>query len=55
LQRLFEWGEDRFLQNIWKRYKLVHDVDNTRRDGYGGYYNKRNAPTAERLKSHPGI
>jgi hypothetical protein len=55
LQRLYERGEDRFLLNVWERCRLVHDVDDTRQARYGVYYNKKNAPSAEKLKKHPGI
>ncbi len=47
IQRLYERGEDRFLQLVWSQAGLVHDVDDTRQAGYGVYYTQRNPLTAE--------
>ncbi|MDA0919171.1 MAG: DUF3800 domain-containing protein [Planctomycetota bacterium] len=47
LQRLFELGEDRFLQLVWSQVGLVHDVDDTRLKEYGVYYTQANPLTAE--------
>ncbi len=38
LQRFYEKGEDRFLNLIWPKTKLVIDVDDTRAAAYGVYY-----------------
>ena len=40
LQRFYERGEDRFLNLIWPRTKLVVDVDDTRTAGYGVFYSQ---------------
>ena len=55
LQRLYERGEDRFIQLLWSRCRLVRDLDDTRKAKYGTYYDKRTAPDASLLESHPGI
>ena len=47
VQRLFERGEDRFLQLVWSQVGLVHDVDDTRLKDYGVYYTQANPLTAE--------
>lgn len=47
IQRLFERGEDRFLQLVWPQAGLVHDVDDTREAEYGVYYTQRKPLTAE--------
>ena len=38
LQRFYEKDEDRFLNLIWPKTKLVIDVDDTRSTAYGVYY-----------------
>lgn len=47
IQRLFERGEDRFLQLVWSQAGLIHDVDDTREIEYGVYYTQRKPLTAE--------
>ena len=47
LQRLYERGEDRFLQLMWDQVGLVHDVDDTREKGYGVFYTRENPLTCE--------
>ena len=42
LQRLYERGEERYLEYIWPRVSLIHDVDDTQSTGYGVYYNQKN-------------
>lgn len=44
LQRCFERREDRFLQLIWDRVALIHDVDDKQTAKYGSYYNKKKPP-----------
>jgi hypothetical protein len=51
LQRLYEKGEDRFIRMLWHRYRLVRDIDDTRKAEYGAYYNKK----TPLLDGHPGI
>jgi hypothetical protein len=40
LQRLYETGEDRFLTYLWPNFRLVIDIDDTRKARYGRYYTK---------------
>jgi hypothetical protein len=46
LQRLYERGEERYWQYVWASVRLIHDVDDTRQNRYGEYYNQRNPLTA---------
>jgi len=55
LQRLYERGEDRFIQMLWPRCHLVRDIDDTRETRYGKYYKKETPLNAALLKGHPGI
>ena len=41
LQRLYERQEERYLEWVWPKVSLVHDVDDTRQKKYGVYYDKR--------------
>lgn len=50
LQRLFERDEDRFVQLVWSRTKLVNDVDDTREKPYGVYYTQANPLTVAACK-----
>lgn len=45
LQRFYEKQEDRFLNLIWPKTKLVIDVDDTREKPYGVYYTQTNPLT----------
>lgn len=49
LQRLYESGEDRYMEYLRQFYKLVIDIDDTHNAGYGVYYNKSNPLTAEAI------
>ena len=42
LQRLYERGEDRYLSLLWPSYRLVIDMDDTKKAKYGTYYNTKN-------------
>ena len=55
LQRLYEKGEDRFIQMLWPRCCLVRDIDDTRKAKYGAYYNKKTPLDAALLYGHPEI
>lgn len=56
LQRLFEKQEDRYLEYVWSKVSLVHDIDDVRSHAYGEYYNQRNPLTAAALEQRkPGI
>ncbi|MGV7929273.1 MAG: DUF3800 domain-containing protein [Spirochaetota bacterium] len=49
LKRMFENNEDRFLQYLWPGVSLIHDIDDTRENRYGRYYNKKRPLTKEVL------
>ncbi|MCH8043441.1 MAG: DUF3800 domain-containing protein [Planctomycetes bacterium] len=50
LQRLYERGEERYWEYVAANVSLVHDVDDTRENGYGAYYTKKNPLKAESLE-----
>lgn len=41
LQRVYERGEDRFVNYLWNSVHLVHDIDDKRMAGYGVYYTQK--------------
>lgn len=41
LQRFYEKGEDRYLSYLWPLFRLVRDLDDTRRHPYGEYYTQK--------------
>ena len=41
LQRLYEQQDERYLEFVWPKVSLVHDVDDTRQKQYGMYYDRR--------------
>ena len=47
LQRFYEKGEDRFLNLVWPKTKLVIDRDDTRTTPYGFYYTQTKPLTLE--------
>ena len=51
LQRLYERGEERYWEYVADKVSLVHDVDDTRENGYGVYYTKKNPLAKEKLKN----
>ena len=56
LQRLYEHGEDRFVELMWPIFRTVHDIDDTRATEYGAYYTQKKPLTLETLKKRlPGI
>lgn len=55
LQRLYERGEDRFIQMLWPQCSLIRDIDDVRTADYGKYYNRKTPLNAASLKGHPGI
>jgi hypothetical protein len=55
LQRLYERGEERYVALMWPLFRLVHDVDDTRRTQYGVYYTKRTPLTLSAIKRAPEI
>lgn len=42
LQRFYERREDRYLNYVWPKISLIHDVDDTRKAPYGVYYTQKN-------------
>lgn len=57
LQRFYERREDRYLDFLWGKFRLVHDLDDVRYAKYGVYYSKTKPLTLEalQLKEKPGI
>lgn len=45
LQRLYEWGEDRYINYLQGSVHLVNDIDDTRVNDYGVYYTQKNPVT----------
>jgi hypothetical protein len=41
LQRVYERGEDRYMELMWPQVSLVVDADDTRLAEYGAYYTKK--------------
>lgn len=41
IQRCYERREDRYLDYIWSRCRLIWDVDDRRKNKYGVYYNQK--------------
>jgi hypothetical protein len=50
LQRLYEKGEDRYLNYLWNAVRLVQDIDDKRAAGYGVYYTQKKPLTAAALE-----
>ena len=56
LQRFYERREDRYVDLLWKSFRLVHDLDDTRRTPYGVYYTQKKPLTLAALENDlPGI
>lgn len=60
LQRLYELGEDRYLAYLWPAFRMVHDIDDRRKAGYGVYYTQKKPLNAAALEwrqkiKKPGI
>lgn len=60
LQRLYERGEDRYVEYLWRAFRIVHDIDDTRKTDYGVYYTRKNPLNAAALEwrqknKKPGI
>ena len=56
LQRFYERREDRYVDLLWPSYRLVHDLDDTRRARYGVYYTQKKPLTLAALENDsPGI
>jgi Protein of unknown function (DUF3800) len=50
LQRLYERREDRYFAPLAKHYRIIMDLDDTRRKAYGEWYSDSNPLTQEKLK-----
>ena len=44
LQRCYERHEERFLNALWPKVSLVHDVDDPGGKGYGSYLTRQGPP-----------
>ncbi len=56
LQRFYERKEDRYLNLLWPSFRLVHDLDDTRKNDYGVYYTQKRPLTLAALQNNsPGI
>jgi Protein of unknown function (DUF3800) len=56
LQRFYERREDRYLELLWSSFRLVHDLDDTRKTPYGVYYTRKKPLTFAALDNDsPGI
>jgi hypothetical protein len=56
LQRFYERKEDRYLDLLWKSFRLVHDLDDTRKTPSGVYYTQKKPLTLAALENDlPGI
>ncbi len=56
LQRFYERKEDRYLELLWNSFRLVHDLDDTRKTSYGVYYTRKKPLTLAALDNDsPGI
>jgi hypothetical protein len=51
LQRIYESGEDQYLDVIWPKTALVYDMDDRRAFSYGVYYNQNNPLTLEEVRA----
>jgi hypothetical protein len=54
LQRLYERHEDRYFAPLAKHYRIIMDLDDTRRKAYGEWYSDSNLLTLEKLKPVTG-
>lgn len=51
IQRCYEKGEPRFLNALWPKVSLLHDVDDTSRDPYGAYLTRTGpGPDPQKIK-----
>ena len=60
LQRLYERGEERYVNYLWSAFRLVQDIDDRREAGYGVYYTQKKPLNAAALEwrqanKKPGI
>ncbi len=50
LQRLYERDEERYLLYLWDAFRIVHDIDDTRKTDNGILYTQKNPLTTEVLQ-----
>ena len=51
LQRMYEMGEERYVEFLKEKFDLIIDIDDTRNKSYGEYYDtKRNIISLEKIK-----
>lgn len=50
LQRVYERGEGRYLQFVWPKVSLVHDIDDTTTAKYGAYYTRKNPLECDKMR-----
>ena len=55
LQRLYERSEDRYVEFLWPKFRLVQDVDDTRVAKYGAYYTQEKPLRLAALEGLPEI
>ena len=55
LQRFYERGEERYIEYLWPKCSLVHDIDDVRENPYGVYYSRKKPLIAAATKEKPGI
>jgi hypothetical protein len=55
LQRFYERGESRYLDFLWPAFRLIRDVDDTRKNKYGEYYTQKKPLTIAAKNDSPGI
>ncbi len=51
IQRCYERREDRYMDYVWSRCRLIWDVDDLRKNKYGVYYNQKTPLRIENLPS----
>ena len=54
LQRFYERGEDRFFNLLAEQFRLIMDLDDTRREAYGEWYKDRNPLSLKKIKPVAG-
>jgi len=54
LQRMYERQEDRFFQLVADRFRLIMDLDDTRRKDYGEWYSDNNPLKLEKIRPVAG-
>ena len=50
LQRLYERGEERYVNYLWQAFRLVQDIHDRRKAGYGVYYTQKKPLNAAALE-----